>query len=451
MRGASYVNSRPLGAISANPNVFDRLRSWAISAPARVSDRCPRFNRVEGTLSLFDWRPDGPDPGGPESAAPELTALGPTLGEGSGPHRQVGRLAKTAKASRATKSAKSAKVVELALVELALAEPAVAEPVVAELKVAELKVVELKVAELKVVELKVVERERPVASVASVGDPRIVIFDCETTGTDRLQDQVIELCVQRGLGDDAPSQTWRIKPTVAIHPGAQAVHGIAIADLEGAPSFAQVADAIAAVFAETDVIVGYNIAFDIDMLQAEYTRIGRPLLDLNGKKIVDAFRLWQQCEPRSLQHAHQRFVGAGFASAHSASADVAATGRVLSGMLRAFDLVDHDWEAIACKCDPQYASRASWVGPSRHLRWEGEVVVLGFGKHANAPVHQLAAGPDRSFLRWVVEKDFPVHVGEVCRAALERPGDEFLAWARQRYPISAVSAISAGPVRSGDA
>src|SRR5947208_1127801 len=80
----------------------------------------------------------------------------------------------------------------------------------------------------------------------------------------------------------------------------------------------------AAAFAETDVIVGYNIAFDIDMLQAEYTRIGKPLLDLTGKKIVDALRLWQQCEPRSLQHAHQRFVGNGFAAAHSASADVAA-------------------------------------------------------------------------------------------------------------------------------
>jgi len=280
------------------------------------------------------------------------------------------------------------------------------------------------------------------ASAVSVGapQPRIVIFDCETTGTDRLQDQVIELCIQRGLADDAPSQTWRIKPTAPIHPGAQAVHGISIGDLEACPPFAEVAAAIAAVFAETDVIVGYNIAFDIDMLQAEYTRIGKPLLDLGGKKIVDAFRLWQQCEPRSLQHAHQRFVGNGFAAAHSASADVAATGRVLSGMLRAFNLADQDWESIACKCDPQYASRAAWVGPSRHLRWEGDVVVLGFGKHSNAPVHQLAAGPDRSFLRWVVERDFPVHVGEVCRAALDLPGEEFLAWARRRYPQVAPSA-----------
>lgn len=332
---------------------------------------------MEGTLSLFDWRP-----------AP-LAPVGP-VPEGSGPCAQV-------------KLSTEAGLQD---------EPGPGDPG----------------------EVGGTPAEGAVTSGGLDPHARIVIFDCETTGTDRLADQVIELCIQRGLADGAPSQTWRIKPTAPIHPGAQAVHGISLADLEGCPPFAEVADAIAAVFAETDVIVGYNIAFDIDMLQAEYTRIGRPMLDLTGKKVVDAFRLWQQCEPRSLQHAHQRFVGNGFAAAHSASADVAATGRVLSAMLRAFQLDGQDWEAIACKCDPQHAARASWVGPSRHLRWEGDVVVLGFGKHASAPVHQIAAGPDRSFLRWVVERDFPVHVAEVCRAALDLPGEEFLAWARRRFP-----------------
>jgi DNA polymerase-3 subunit epsilon len=349
---------------------------------------------VEGTLSLFDWRPVQPEPEGPGFTAGALSSMtreGPESGvaEGSGPCAQA----------------------------ISSSEPA----------------------------------ETCDASDVKKTGPRIVIFDCETTGTDRLQDQVIEMCMQRGLAEGAPRQSWRIKPSVPIHPGAQAVHGITLADLEGCPSFAEVSEEIAQVFAEADVIVGYNIAFDIDMLQAEYTRIGRPLLDLHGKKIVDAFRLWQQCEPRSLSHAHQRFVGNEFSAAHSASADVAATGRVLSGMLHAFNLADQDWEAIACKCDPRrsaaWAERASWVGPTRHMRWEGDVVVLGFGKYSNAPVHQLAAGPDRGFLRWVIERDFPVHVGEVCRAALDLPGDEFLAWARQRFPAFVPdSSASPGPL-----
>jgi DNA polymerase-3 subunit epsilon len=275
----------------------------------------------------------------------------------------------------------------------------------------------------------------PVAP-ASPAVPNVLIFDCETTGTDRVRDQIIELCIQRGLSDDCPSteiKTWRIRPAVTIHPGAQAVHGIKQEDLKACPEFGELADEIAAAFATADVIVGYNITFDIDMLQAEYARIGRPLLDFTPKKIVDAFRLWQQCEPRSLQHAHQRFVGNAFEAAHTASADVAATGRVLAGMLRAFELDGQDWDQIATKADPLSGARVAWVGPSRHLRWEGEVVVLGFGKHGNTPIHELAAGPDRSFLNWMLERDFPTHVTEVCRAALEKPSDEFLSWARDHY------------------
>ncbi|MBA3541888.1 MAG: 3'-5' exonuclease, partial [Deltaproteobacteria bacterium] len=260
----------------------------------------------------------------------------------------------------------------------------------------------------------------------------LAVFDCETTGIDHSKDQVIELCVQHGLAEDARRTTWRIRPSVAIHPAAQAVHGISIEELAACPTFGEIADEIAAVFADVDVFVGYNLAFDIDMLQAEYARINRPMLDLTGKKIVDAFRLWQQFEPRSLQHAHKRFVGDMFADAHSASADVAATGRVLAGMLRAFKLDGEDWSSIASVCDPQ-PQRASWVGPSRHLRWENETIVVGFGKYQGTVLHELAAGPDRSFLRWVIDKDFPVHVGDICKACLELPPDAFLAWARETF------------------
>lgn len=273
------------------------------------------------------------------------------------------------------------------------------------------------------------------------GELRIMIFDVETTGIDHARDQVIELCVQYGIRDEeATSRTWRIKPSVAISPGAQAVHGIAMEDLAGCPTFDAVADDIAAAFSAADVLVGYNLAFDIEMIQAEMARLGRAQLELAGKRIVDPLRLWQQCEPRSLQHAHVRFVGNGFEAAHSASADVAATGRVLSGMLQHFKLHEQGWDEIATICDPQPNRWASWVGPSKHLRWEGEVVVIGFGKYIGTPLHELAAGPDKSFLRWVVDKDFPPHVGEVCRAAMEMKGQQLLAWIKHRFGQPATTA-----------
>jgi len=260
----------------------------------------------------------------------------------------------------------------------------------------------------------------------------IIIFDCETTGMDRQADQIIELCVQRGLDDAAPGAvtTWRIKPAVPIQPGAQAVHGIAAADLEGCPAFAEVADAIAAAFASADVIVGYNLAFDIEMLQAEYARLALPAPDFTRKQVVDAFRLWQQFEPRSLQHAHVRFVGNGFTDAHSASADVAATARVLAGMLDHFNLAGRDWSQIASVCDP--SDHKSWVGPSRHLRWsrDRERIVLAFGEHVGIEIAEL---DPVALATLAQDAELPSHVREVCRAACEQPADTLIAWVRERF------------------
>lgn len=273
-----------------------------------------------------------------------------------------------------------------------------------------------------------------------------VIFDVETTGTDKRRDQVIELCVQFGV-EGAESRTWRIRPSVPISPGAQAVHGISMDDLRSEPSFAEVADELRSVFDTAGVLVGYNVAFDIDMLQAEYMRLGQAPLALEGKSVVDAFRLWQQCEPRSLQDAHRRFVGAEFEAAHSASADVAATGRVLQGMISAFGL-EPDWEQIAHVCEPQ---RKQWIGPSRHFQWgEAGEVVIGFGKHAGVPVRVLVGGPDAGYLRWMLGKDFPPHVHELCDRALALAPEEFNGWIVSRFgrgndAVSAPAAAMARP------
>ena len=53
-------------------------------------------------------------------------------------------------------------------------------------------------------------------------DSSILVIDTETTGTDPQRDQVIELSILKGLRDDAPCRTWRIKPAVAVPAEAQA-------------------------------------------------------------------------------------------------------------------------------------------------------------------------------------------------------------------------------------
>ncbi len=269
---------------------------------------------------------------------------------------------------------------------------------------------------------------------------QIVVLDVETTGKERATDQIVELCLRFGLGPDVESRTWRIRPSVPIHPEATAVHGITMEDLAACPLFPDVASEILPLIVTADVIVGYNVAFDLDMLQAELSRAMIPPLSLTGKQIVDVLRLWHHVEPRTLVAAHAKFCGQDLTDAHQASADVAATARVLASMLSAFGFAEKSWPEIAAVSDP-FANRSAWIGQSPHIQWdESGAVVFGFGKYKG----QQVGHADGGFLRWVLAKDFPPHVKKICQVALERRR-QFAIWIETYYPRPASTATASQP------
>jgi len=103
----------------------------------------------------------------------------------------------------------------------------------------------------------------------------IVVLDTETTGLDPRRDRVIEIgAVQL---NDRLAVTDRF--TTLVDPGRpiplmiQRMTGIADADVAGAPSFAEAFAALRE-FAGEALVVGQNLAFDLDMLAAEATRAG---------------------------------------------------------------------------------------------------------------------------------------------------------------------------------
>jgi len=277
-------------------------------------------------------------------------------------------------------------------------------------------------------------------------DTSVLVIDVESTGVNKAVDQVIELAVQYGFGTvdeatgraiPAPTTVWRFKPTVPIHPGAQRVHGISEVMLADASPFSAHASRIAELLDEAVVLIGYNIAFDLEMLNAEFQRAGADAIDVMRKHVVDPYRLWQRHEPRNLAEAHRRFVGGDFDNAHSAVADIAATGRVALGMIDAFALHGKDWGEIADLCDPD---RKMWLGGSNHFKWvwaDGPVapptVILAFGKHKDTPVPELAA-TNAGYLRWMQKQDFPPHVKLICQRACSMRPQAFLAWAAASYP-----------------
>lgn len=272
-------------------------------------------------------------------------------------------------------------------------------------------------------------------------DTSVLLLDVETTGI-KPTDQVIELAVQYGFEthDDAgnvisaPVTVWRFKPDVPIHPAAQKVHGITPEMLAREQPFKFSARRISDLLNEAQVLIGYNVKFDLEMLAVELQRAGAAPIDYQGKYVVDPYRLWQRCEPRGLQEAHRRFVGGDFDQAHSAAADIAATARVALGMIEAFQLQGKHWGEIADLADPD---RKLWLGGSNHFRWSFEsgapLVVVAFGKHKDTVLTELAS-TNSGYLRWMVKQDFPQHVKLVCQKATSMRAHAFLQWAMSAFP-----------------
>jgi DNA polymerase-3 subunit epsilon len=256
----------------------------------------------------------------------------------------------------------------------------------------------------------------------------VVVFDTETTGINTSVDQIIEITIQTGLGSDATFFTRRVKPLIPISPQATAVHGITAQDLVICPTFAELAEEIASHFEGIETVVGYNVTFDLEILQAEFARAGYPPLDLIGRNFVDPLQIWKHYERRSLSSAYRRFVGGTFENAHSAEADVKATAAVLQGMLKAFEIEDVPFAELSKLTYPP-----EWVGFSYHIQWKRKLPTFAFGKFSGRSVWEVVR-KDASYVTWIETANFPPHVVEICRAGLKTDDKtEFLKVVRERF------------------
>lgn len=236
----------------------------------------------------------------------------------------------------------------------------------------------------------------------------ILIFDVETTGTDPAKDRVIELCTKKL---DGPATTSRFNPAPAtISPQAEKVHGISMKDLEKEDTFAKWSQILFDLFNTADVLMGYNVKFDIAMMEAEFKRTGHTI-DLLSKLVVDPYKMWLQKEPRKLTDATQYFLGEDLKGAHEAEADVKATEKVFQAMVDKYGLQEATWDEMATVCEP---NRARWVGATRHFEWDANgKVIFAFGKHAGKRAYH-----EKGYLDWMLKQDFPENVKTTIRKML---------------------------------
>ena len=107
---------------------------------------------------------------------------------------------------------------------------------------------------------------------------RQVVLDTETTGLDpALGHRIIEIACVEMINRRLTGNNFykRIHPERDIDPGATAVHGITLEDLENEPKFAEIAADFLSYVAGAELII-HNAPFDVGFLNAELVRVKKP-------------------------------------------------------------------------------------------------------------------------------------------------------------------------------
>lgn len=121
---------------------------------------------------------------------------------------------------------------------------------------------------------------------------REIIFDTETTGLSAENgDRIIEIGAIELVNRFPTGKTFHeyLHPGgQEIHPDAERIHGISLAQLEGKPSFADILPKFLEFF-ETGTLIAHNAKFDVGFFDAELRRVNQPPVDVT--RVVDTLAI----------------------------------------------------------------------------------------------------------------------------------------------------------------
>lgn len=240
----------------------------------------------------------------------------------------------------------------------------------------------------------------------------IVFFDTETTGTDVLKDQIVELSmIKINIDGKVEPRTKRFRPTIPISKEAQEVTGITNEDLEKEQPFSKYATGILDFIIGTD-LAGYNIIrFDVPMLFMEFNRADR-YWNYKNHRLIDVMNLYKTANPRNLSAAYKQYTGNDLEGAHGAEADTFATIAVFEGLenegLLQEQFKDIDTLAKASNFDNEIIDLQG-----KFARDADGDLIFTFGKHKN-----VKAKTQPGMLRWMLDKDFLPDAKMICKDLL---------------------------------
>lgn len=248
-------------------------------------------------------------------------------------------------------------------------------------------------------------------------DRPLCVFDLEATGTDPLQDRIVDVCVVRREPDGTQSvYSSLVNPGAPIPAEATAIHKITDEMVREAPRFADLVPKLLELFAGAD-LAGFNaVKYDIPLLSAEFKRAGTDWPG-EGRRVLDSFVIFARKERRDLGAAYKFYCGKDLTGAHRAEADALATAEILWAQAERYPDLPKDSKGLAEWCAQIDPGRVDAEGK---FVWKGGEAAFGFGGKHKGKALRLVVREDPSYLRWMLDKgNFSPEVMRICREALE--------------------------------
>ena len=231
----------------------------------------------------------------------------------------------------------------------------------------------------------------------------IAVIDLETTGINIGSDRIIEIAIIK-ISPDGTRQVKRklLNPQMPIPKASSDVHGITDEMVKDAPTLKQAANEIKQFIDNCD-LAGYNSnRFDVPMLVEEFLRIGMEI-SIDGKRLVDAQRIFHMMEQRTLSAAYKFYCQKNLDGAHSAEVDASATWEVLEAQIERYPQLGNTIESIV-----KATGEEDLVDFARRFIRENGVEIFNFGKHKGKPVAQVLK-EEPQYYDWMMKGDFPMH------------------------------------------
>ncbi|MBU0660785.1 3'-5' exonuclease [Patescibacteria group bacterium] len=242
----------------------------------------------------------------------------------------------------------------------------------------------------------------------------LTFFDLETTGVDPYNDRIVQIGAIQLMPDGTKKEKeWLVNPGMPIPKSASDIHGITNDMVQDAPRLGDIIAELQEWFIGVD-LGGYNVKnFDIPLLIQEFQRIGL-MFDIENISIVDAMKIFQIKEPRTLAAAYQKFCGKELVDAHNAMVDITASLEVLYGQMNTYDDLPATPKALHEFCFPEDPNAYDAEGK---LLFVDGVLTINFGKNKGKTLQELALN-DPGYLEWINKGSFSDPVKQAVRKVL---------------------------------